>query len=60
MRELTEAETEEVAGGFIPVVAFGLAVTGKLAGSTGVTGWAIGSASLVLASYSMADYFIGA
>ena len=60
MRELTADELDEVSGGILPLVGFGLALAGKVMGSTGVAGWAVGSASLVLGSYSMAEYFIDA
>ena len=59
MRELTLQEKEEVGGGILPLIGFGLALAGKLVGGGGVTTWAIGSSSLILASYGVADYFLG-
>ena len=59
MRELTLQEKEEVGGGILPLIGFGLAVAGKAAGGGGVVGWAISSASLILASYSLGVYFGG-
>ena len=57
MRELTETEIDEVSGGFLPIIGFGLALAGKALGSAGVYGWIVGSASLILGSYSMGAYF---
>lgn len=54
MRELTVQEKDEVSGGILPLIGFGLAVAAKAMGSGGVTGWAISSASLVVASYGLA------
>lgn len=54
MRELTLQEKDEVSGGFLPLIGFGLAVAAKAMGSSGVAGWAIGSASLIVASYGLA------
>ena len=52
MQELTEQEIEEVTGGILPLIGFGLALGGKVIGSAGVGGWALSSASLILAAYS--------
>lgn len=59
MRELTLQEKEEVGGGILPLIGFGLAVAGKVTAGGGVTGWAISSASLILGSYGLAHYFLG-
>ena len=56
MRTLTEQEMDQASGGILPLIAFALALVGKAAGSAGVTGWAVGSASLVLATYEGAKY----
>lgn len=56
MRELTVQEMGQASGGILPLIGFGLAVAGKLAGSTGVVTWAISSASLILATYGAAGY----
>lgn len=56
MRTLTVQEMDQASGGVLPVVGLALALAGKLAGSGGVAGWAIGSASLVLATYEGAKY----
>ena len=57
-RELTDDEIDMVAGGILPVVAFGLALAGKVT-ATNAVGWAIGSASLVLGTYELARYLGG-
>ena len=44
-------------GGVLPLVGLGLAVAGKATAST-FTGWAIGSASLILASYQTAEHYL--
>lgn len=54
MRELTLRERDEVSGGFLPLIGFGLAVAAKAVGGGGVAGWAISSASLIAASYGLA------
>lgn len=56
MQELNYDELEAANGGVLPVIGFGLALAGKAAGSTGVTTWAISSASLVLASFELGRY----
>ena len=56
MRELNSDETSQVGGGILPVVAFGLALAGHAAGFSGVTTWAISSASLVGSTFAMAQY----
>lgn len=56
MRTLTTQEMEQAGGGILPLIGFGLALAGKLSGSAGVAGWAVGSASLVLATYEAANY----
>ena len=56
MRTLTTQELEQAGGGILPLIGFGLALAGKLGGSAGVAGWAVGSASLVLATYEAANY----
>ena len=55
MRELTDNEIEQVDGAILPLIAFGLAVGSKLI-ATNLVGWAIGSASLIVATYQAADY----
>ena len=55
MRELTQEEIEQVDGGFLPLIGFGLALGGKLT-ATGLGGWAFGSASLILGTYQAAKY----
>ncbi len=57
MRELTIQEREEVSGGILPLIGFGLALAAKAMGGGGVVGWAIGSASLILATYQMAKAY---
>ena len=57
MRELTIQEREEASGGILPFVVFGLAVAGKAIGGGGVAGWAVGSASLIIASYQLAEAY---
>ena len=54
MQDLSEQEIEEVSGGILPLIGFGLALAGKVIGSAGVGGWAVGSASLILGSYAAA------
>lgn len=54
MRELTLQERNEVSGGILPLIGFGLAVAGKVTAGGGVATWAIASASLVAASYGLA------
>ncbi len=54
--ELTDDEMQQAGGGILPVIGFGLALAGKASGSAGVVGWAIGSASLIVASYDLAGY----
>lgn len=56
MRTLSAQEMDQTSGGILPLIGFGLALAGKLAGSAGVAGWAVGSASLVLATYEGANY----
>jgi lactobin A/cerein 7B family class IIb bacteriocin len=56
MRELTETEIDSVNGGILPLIGFGLALAGKAFSSAGVFGWAVNSAGLILASYSLGDY----
>ena len=56
MRELTFDDMDQASGGILPVIGFALAVAGKVGGGGGAVGWAIGSASLVLASYELAKY----
>lgn len=41
MRELTQEEINQVDGGILPLIAFGLALGGKLT-ATGLAGWAFG------------------
>ncbi len=55
MRELTQEEINQVDGGILPLIAFGLALGGKLT-ATGLAGWAFGSAGLVLSTYMAAAY----
>ena len=59
MRTLTTQEMEQAGGGILPLIGLGLALAGKLGGSAGVAGWAVGSASLVLATYEGAKYLDG-
>ncbi len=54
--ELTDEEMDQASGGILPVIGFGLALAGKASGSAGVIGWAIGSASLIVASYDLARF----
>lgn len=56
MQELTDQEMDTAAGGILPIIGFGLALASKAAGSTGVATWALGSASLVLSSFSLGQY----
>ncbi len=55
MRELTKNEIEQVDGGFLPVLAWVIALGGKLV-ATNLAGWAFGSAALVIGTYQAADY----
>ena len=55
MRELTQNEIEQVDGGILPLIAWGLAVGGKVV-ATNLAGWAIGSAALIVATYQAAEY----
>ncbi len=55
MRELTQNEIEQVDGGFVPLIAWALALGGKLV-ATNLAGWAFGSAALVIGTYQAADY----
>ncbi|MCZ6643193.1 MAG: class IIb bacteriocin, lactobin A/cerein 7B family [Gammaproteobacteria bacterium] len=57
MRELNAQEIEEVSGGFLPLVAFGLSFAGHLAGFSGPITWAISSAGLILSTIGAAMYF---
>ena len=59
MRELTLQERNEVSGGILPIIGFGLAVAGKVSGGGGVATWAISSAGLIVSSYGLADHFLG-
>ena len=56
MRTLTVQEMDQTSGGILPLIGFALALAGKVAGSAGVTTWAVGSASLVLATFEGAKY----
>ena len=56
MQQLTAQEMDQAGGGILPLIGFGLALAGKLGGSAGVVSWAVGSASLVLASFELARY----
>ncbi len=55
MRELSKEEIKQVDGGVLPLIAFGLALGGKMT-ATGLAGWAFGSGGLILATYSAAVY----
>ena len=54
MRELTLQEKAGVSGGILAAIGFGLALGGKATAGGGVAGWAISSAGLIAASYSLA------
>ena len=56
MRELTVQEMDQASGGILPLIGFGLALAGKLAGSSGVVTWGISSASLILGTYGAAAW----
>ena len=56
MQPITIEASEEATGGVLPLVGFGLALAGKLTATGGVTTWAIGSGSLILATYQTAEY----
>ncbi len=56
MHELSQQELEQAGGGILPVVGFGLALAGKVAGSSGVATWAVSSAGLILSTYEAAKY----
>jgi len=45
---------DQTSGGILPLIGVALALAGKVSGSAGVAGWAIGSASLVLGTYEAA------
>ena len=59
MRALTVQEMDQASGGILPLIGFGLALAGKLTGSAGVASWAVGSASLVVATFEGAKYLDG-
>ncbi len=56
MRELNAQEIEEVSGGFLPLVAFGLSFAGHIAGFSGPLAWAISSAGLIASTIGAAMY----
>jgi len=56
MRTLTVQEMDQTSGGILPLIGVALALAGKVSGSAGVAGWAIGSASLVLGTYEAAKW----
>ena len=56
MRELNAQEVEEVSGGFLPLVAFGLSFAGHLAGFSGPVTWALSSAGLLASTFAAAAY----
>lgn len=55
MRELTQDEIKQVDGGVLPLIAFGVALGGKLT-ATSLAGWAFGSAGLIIGTYEAAKY----
>jgi lactobin A/cerein 7B family class IIb bacteriocin len=55
MRELTVEEVKQVDGGILPIIAFGVALGGKLT-ATSLAGWAFGSAGLIIGTYEAAKY----
>lgn len=56
MRELNDAELAATSGGVLPLIGVGLALAGKLM-APGIGSWAIGSASLILATYQAAETY---
>lgn len=56
MKELTTQELEQASGGWLPLVGVALALAGK-ATATGPVSWAVGSASLVLATYQAMETY---
>ena len=55
MRELTMNETEEVGGGFIPLILLGAALIGKFTAG-GLVTWAAASVSLIAATYYAGEW----
>ena len=55
MRELTAKEIDQVNGGILPVVMFGVALGSKFT-ATSLAGWAFSSAGLIGATYQAAKY----
>ena len=56
MRELSQDEIEQVDGGVLPLIGFGIALGGKLTATSGLASWAFGSAGLIYATYGAAEY----
>ncbi len=59
MRELTLNEMEEVSGGVLPAIAFGLSVAARVGigvKTTSVVGHVLGGVSLGVSTYSFAQY----
>jgi hypothetical protein len=56
MRELSDAEIDEVQGGIAPVIGFGVALASHASGFSGVAGWALSSIGLIGATYGLAEY----
>ena len=56
MRELNTEEMDEVSGGVLPIIAWGLAIAGHAAGFSGPVTWAISSAGLVASTYAAAEF----
>ncbi|MDP6377510.1 MAG: class IIb bacteriocin, lactobin A/cerein 7B family [Pseudomonadales bacterium] len=57
MRELTANEIEATTGGVLPIVGIGIAIASKLS-ATGLAGWALSSAGLILSSYQVAEHYL--
>ena len=63
IRELTINEMEEVSGGVLPAIAFGLALSARVGvgvATTNVVGHIGGGVGLGLATYSLCQYMGGA
>ncbi len=56
MQELNVHEMDQASGGILPLIGFALALVSKVGGSTGVVGWAAGSAGLILGTFEAAKY----
>lgn len=56
MRELTDQEMQDSAGGILPVIGFAASLAGHAAGFSGVATWAVSSVGLITSTIGLADY----